>query len=214
MLRKILDDGKHENWEDVLGDVCFAYRSTIHSSTLESPYYLLHGRDPNIPINTFLDATPPAVASTDFLENLTERLRYSFHLVKEATAKAREHQKEQYDKRAKELNFKVGDRVLLDIRKVDPKDSRKFTSFYKGPYRIIKTYENKTVDIADASHNPQRVHVNRLKPLFETLIWGDAHIEEQPTERQNPITERELRRNQLNLRPLKDIQKPVRYREV
>ena len=51
MLRKELEDGAHENLEDMLGDVCFAYRASVNSSTLETPYYLLHGRDPNIPIN-------------------------------------------------------------------------------------------------------------------------------------------------------------------
>ncbi|KZS03455.1 Uncharacterized protein APZ42_033808 [Daphnia magna] len=39
-------------------DVLFAYRSSVHSSTLETPYYLVHGRDPNISINEFLDAYP------------------------------------------------------------------------------------------------------------------------------------------------------------
>ena len=52
-------------------------------------------------------------------------------------------------------------------------DSRKFTSKYRGPFRIIKTYDNKTVDISDNSYNIQRVHVNRLKPLFETMLWHD-----------------------------------------
>ena len=58
MLRKELEDGSHHNWEDMLGDVCFAYRASIHSSTLESPYYLLHGRDPNIAINHFSRRSP------------------------------------------------------------------------------------------------------------------------------------------------------------
>ena len=30
-----------------------------------------------------------------------------------------------------------------------------------------------TVGIADNSYNIQRVHVNRLKPLFETMLWKD-----------------------------------------
>jgi transposase InsO family protein len=48
-LRKELIDGLHDNWEDVLGEVCFAYRSSIHSSTNESPYYMCFGRDVNFP---------------------------------------------------------------------------------------------------------------------------------------------------------------------
>ena len=57
-------------------------------------------------------------------------------------------------------------------------DSKKFTSKYKGPFRVIKSYDNMTVDIADNSYNIQRVHVNRLKPLFETMLWKD---EESPS---------------------------------
>ncbi len=68
MLRKELDDGAHHNWEEMLGDVCFAYRASIHSSTLESTYYLLHGRDPNVAINHFLDAIPePVPSSSDYI---------------------------------------------------------------------------------------------------------------------------------------------------
>ncbi|KZR95976.1 Uncharacterized protein APZ42_009944, partial [Daphnia magna] len=54
MLRKELVDGQHHNWEDVLGEICFAYRASVHSSTNESPYYMMHGRDCNFPINKIL----------------------------------------------------------------------------------------------------------------------------------------------------------------
>jgi hypothetical protein len=91
--------------------------------------------------------------------------------VAEESAKARERQRQQYNKRAKEFNYKVGDRVLLDIRVVKTGDSRKFTSKYRGPFRIIKVYSNKTVDIADNTYVSQCVHVNRLKPLYETMLW-------------------------------------------
>ena len=88
MLRKELEDGSHHNWEDMLGDVCFAYRASIHSSTLESPYYLLHGRDPNIAINHFLDAFPESVLSSSvYIGSMTERLRYSFERVREESAR-------------------------------------------------------------------------------------------------------------------------------
>ena len=172
MLRKELVDGAHSNWEDLLDPLLFAYRSSIHSSTKESPYYIVHGRDPNIPINKFLEATPKTDKSpSDYVGELVNRLRYSFQRVAEESGKARERQRAQYNKRANENEYKVGDKVLLDIRVVKTGDSKKFTSKYKGPYRIIKVYANKTVDIADSSYVTQRVHVNRVKPLFETMLW-------------------------------------------
>ena len=113
MLRKELKDGQHANWEDMLDDVLFAYRSSVHSSTLETPYYLLHGRDPNIPINEFLDSSPKLIKSpSDYVGRLNERLRYSFQRVRDENVKARTRQREQYIKRAKEMKYLVGDRVL------------------------------------------------------------------------------------------------------
>ncbi|XP_045023874.1 uncharacterized protein LOC123468657 [Daphnia magna] len=95
----------------------------------------------------------------------------AFQRVREETEKARNRQREQYNKRAKEKKYVVGDKVLLDIRVVKDGDSRKFTSKYKGPYRVVKVYNNSTVDIADSSYVCQRTHVNRLKPLYETMLW-------------------------------------------
>jgi transposase InsO family protein len=108
MLRKELVDGHHDESEDVLGELCFAYRSSIHSSTNESPYYMCK----------ILGTVPDPVPSSNYVDTLLERLRYSFQRANEYNVKARLNQKKQYDKRAKIFNYKPGDRVLLDIRQV------------------------------------------------------------------------------------------------
>ncbi|KAI9558480.1 hypothetical protein GHT06_015267 [Daphnia sinensis] len=179
MLRKELIDGPYHNWEDVLGEICFAYQASVHSSTNESPYYMVHGRDCNIPINKILGAVPEVVPSSGgYVGTLLERLRYSFHRAREENEKARERQREQYNKRAKVFDYKTGDRVLLDVRVVQKGDNRKFNSKYRGPYRVVKVYPNHTVDIADNSYNCQLVHCNRFKPLYETMLWMDEPITE------------------------------------
>jgi hypothetical protein len=127
MLRKELIDGYHDNWEDVLVEVCFAYCSSIHSSTNKSPYYMCFGRDVNFPINKILGVVPDPVPSANYVDSLLERLRYSFQRAHEYNKKAREQQREQYNKRAKLFNYKPGDRVLLDVRVVQNGDNRKFT---------------------------------------------------------------------------------------
>ena len=147
---------------------------SVHASTLETPYYLVHGRDPNVAINQILNfKKEPILSQSDYIGNLAERLRFSFTKAREENKKARVRQKEQYDKRAKALQYRVGDRVLLDIRVVKAGDCKKFTSKYKGPFRVVKTYKNFTCDIADSAHHTQRVHMNRLKPLLEAMVWTD-----------------------------------------
>jgi hypothetical protein len=116
MLRTQLKDGNHKDWEDLIYPLLFAYRNSIHSSSNETPYYIIHGRDANIPINEFLGAIPKRnISPSDYVGNLVNRLRYTFQRVREESEKARERQREQYNKRVKENKYVVGDKVLLDI---------------------------------------------------------------------------------------------------
>ena len=79
---------------------------------------------------------------------------------------------------AKEYNYKVGDKVLLNVKLVDPGDNKKFTSKFRGPFRIIKVFINCTVDIADSSYKEQSVHVNRLKGAIQAKSTnvGRGHL--------------------------------------
>lgn len=174
MIRKYTDD-TFANWEEMLNLVAFAYRNSVHSSTLETPYFLTHGRDPTMPLDRFLIPQEKLIlAPNDYKYNTFQRLYDAFKLAKENLRQARNAQKEQYDKRAKEANFLVGDKVLLDVRKKVPGTSKKLNPRYKGPYRVLKTNDNSTVLIvACTGKQTHLVHVNRLKPLYETMVWKD-----------------------------------------
>ncbi|KAI9551163.1 hypothetical protein GHT06_006378 [Daphnia sinensis] len=102
MIRKYLENG-FERWEDILGPVVFAYNNSVHSSTLETPYFLNHGRDPVMPIDQFLRPLPPVIITpSDYKSQIMKRLHEAFQLVKSNLSQAREQQKTQYDKRVKE----------------------------------------------------------------------------------------------------------------
>lgn len=105
-----------------------------------------------------------------------ERLNRAYTMVRANTALARQQFKKQYDKRAKNLQYQVGDKVLLDIRKVNKNQSKKLVAKYEGPYRILKTFNNGTVTIK-GDGTTQTVNVARIKPLFETMIWKEERTE-------------------------------------
>ena len=52
MLAKVVSKNRHD-WDKQLGPVLLAYRAAPHSSTNKSPFYLFHGRDPQL--STALD---------------------------------------------------------------------------------------------------------------------------------------------------------------
>ena len=81
--------------------------------------------------------------------------------------------KHQYDKTAKELNYQIGDKVLLDVRITGPDKNKKLTPKFEGPYHILEVNSNSTVKIINSNFNTQLVHINRIKPLFETSLWKD-----------------------------------------
>ena len=174
MLRKYLTTG-FEKWEDMLGPVTFAYNNSTHSSTLETPYFLNHGRDPVMPIDQFLLPLPTAmVTPSDYRSQTMRCLHEAFQQVKTNLAQAREQQKIQYDKRVKQLKFNVGDKVLLNMRTPMKGVSKKLIPRFIGPFRILKLNDNDTVVIQQhAGKQTQLVHVNRIKPLFESMIWKD-----------------------------------------
>ncbi|KAI9550572.1 hypothetical protein GHT06_004452 [Daphnia sinensis] len=127
MLRKYMEQG-FSKWEEVLGPVAFAYRNSVHSSTLETPYFLNHGRDPS---------------------QLMQRLHEAFALVKANLTQAREQQRAQYDKRAREQEFNIGDKVLIDVRTPMAGTSKKLIPRFMGPYRVTKINDNHTVEIQE-----------------------------------------------------------------
>ena len=173
MIRKYIADG-FEQWEDILGPMASAYRNSVHSSTMESPYFLITARDPNMVVDRFLIPETELITPQDYKSQTMKRLREGFTLARTNLLDARTRQKLQYDKRAKESQFELGDRVLLDVRVIKTGTSKKLNPRYQGPYRISRVNDNGTVEIR--SYNgakTQLTHVNRLKALTECMVWRD-----------------------------------------
>ena len=139
---------------------------------------------PGLFLGAALEISPsPLGIPQDYISQLTDRLRYAFHNAREAMERARIKQKTNYDKRAGVDRFQVGCKVLLDRRERKPGESTKFLTRYQGIYRIVRKYDDFTVDITDNSYKIQRVHVNRLKLVYESQLYRDEAFQKfDPTE--------------------------------
>jgi hypothetical protein len=174
MIQKYLEKG-FSRWEDALGPVAFAYRNSVHSSTNETPYFLNHGRDPVLPKDQFLQVpNRTSTVPSDHKSQLLQRIHEAFVLAQQNLYLSRAYQKEQYDKRVNEQLYEVGDKVLLSMKTPILGTSKKLIPRFIGPYRVTKVNSNKTVEIRESpGKQTQLVHINRLKPLCESMIWGD-----------------------------------------
>ena len=79
------------DWDDLLGPVLFAYRTTPHTSSVESPFYLVYGRDAHIPLSLSFNA--PVVKyptlETEYGRALFKELQTARHITQKSIVKHR-----------------------------------------------------------------------------------------------------------------------------
>ena len=143
MLAKTSKKGGRD-WDRRLPYVLFAYRAAEQQSTLESPFFLLYGRDPRLPTEAALcpEETKKLVNLREYGSELAECMSTARKLAKEHIKTAQKHQKAQYDRKARPPKFLTGDRVFLYKPAEKSGEGRKLARPYHGPYRIIELNAN------------------------------------------------------------------------
>ena len=143
MLAKTVERGGRD-WDQRLPYVLFSYRASLQESTQESPFFLLYGRDPRLPTESVLSPSKSRQL-TDLKEYGTElavKMSQAWELARQSVGKAQKRQKAFYDKRAREPNFNVGERVFLLKPAETTGANRKFARPFHGPYRITDMETN------------------------------------------------------------------------
>ena len=138
MLAKTVRKGGPE-WDEMLPYVLFAYRASQQSSTRESPFYLVYGRDPRLPV-----PDTPSPKKTRVTTNLKEyglslhqRMAEAWDLARQCIGRAQRQQKAAYDKGSRETPFRQGERVFLHKPSEETGEARKLARPFHGPYRVV-----------------------------------------------------------------------------
>ena len=91
-LLRSLPPEKKRKWPEYLPELLYAYNVVPHASTSYSPYYLMFGRNPRLPLDLMLRADEKDPPETDWLASHQDRLR-------DAYLRAGEHLRQQADAR-------------------------------------------------------------------------------------------------------------------
>ena len=157
MLQKLVSkSGK--DWDKKLGPVLFAYRTMPHSSSVETPFYLVNRRDPNLP-STLSFSVPQVkypVIETEFRKELAKELKYARELARKNIQSAQRAQKQHYDRGVKDVELQVGDFVML---KVEPRF--RLERVYKGPFQIKSLTSTNAVVVLKSDDNAEEMNVSR-----------------------------------------------------
>lgn len=169
-LLKTLPQLKKRRWSEHLPEVLHAYNSTPHTSTGLSPFYLMYGRDPLLPVDFLLGEVEPPPEATDghvqtWLSNHTEALQMAYRKAGEKLSHEAVARKMQYDKTAKEKPIQLGTRVYL---KSHPKGRHKIADEW-GPsvYKVVSRPNDEsvyTIELAEGSGVQKTVHRREIRP--------------------------------------------------
>ena len=156
---------KHQrDWDRFIPFALFAYRTAVQDSTKETPFYLIYGRDPCLPLDVVLSAPiSKYVSADDYKQEVIRRTQEARYVAQQSIERAQFNQAANYDKNAKEVEFNAGDRIWLYTPQVKPGLTSKLAHLWNGPYRIIRKLSPVNVEIEEGPRRKTIVHVNRCK---------------------------------------------------
>jgi hypothetical protein len=199
-------------WSDFLPSATFAYNTAVHASTGYSPFYLMYGREATEP----QDRMKP-VRNRNMTDPISQMWYDALEIAREKLIEAKEKQKIYYDRNAKRVEFKIGDKILL---KAMANTSGKFNMRWDGPYAISEKKGNVNYKIyADNGKKMMIVHADRMKIFYEKSPSDSSQQIIEPQSESEPKTKlphsiitdpRPIQQSKYNLR--KTIRMPDRYR--
>ena len=196
MLSKFVNTDQ-SNWDEYIPMCLFAYRTTPATESTElSPFQILYGREPKLPIEQML--TPPRNLSNsvqEHIERILAKVREYQILAKENAARHSAKMKARYDQSCNDVDYKPGDSVWLYVPRTPQGLNKKFVHMWHGPYRIIQKPDELHAFLRNCDNNkllPTAVHINRLKRAYDRALRPVKAIDENPDDDYIPLTEDEL----------------------
>ena len=163
-----------DGWDGFVNYALMAHRAVPQSNTRYNPFYLLCGREMQLPAED--DLTPEKFVMKDgasrrdsiqhHLETLADRLKEAYQVVRENNKIGRERQKKYYNIGKKLVTFQLGDMVYLKEMVKSRQKCAKFRVRWKGPYEVIRRLSDLNYLVKLSSTKDIVVNVNKMKKCF------------------------------------------------
>ena len=169
MLGRVVDEHQ-KDWDCWLPYVMAAYRSSRHEATEYTPNYLMMGRDVRAPVDIMYSGIPQddtARTHDDYVEEVRDRMREAYDIVREHLQSSAVRSKHYYDLRVRPKQFKEGDWVYyFNPRKFQGRQD-KWSRKFSGPFLVTKVIGPVNVEIQRSKRsNPFIVHLDKIKPYL------------------------------------------------
>ena len=143
-------------WDDFTDLATAAYNFIPNIILKESPFFLMFGRDPYMPLNNLLSQTMRYLETDEgipYLEALQNLLQMTTTQIQYAATK-----RNQSFKLVKPHDIKVGDLVLVRNH-----TSKAFQEKYQDSYRVVKLLGKNQLKVKDQTNHIRQVHITDVK---------------------------------------------------
>lgn len=192
-----LNDKDKSHWHDFVKPLVHAYNCTKHESTGFTPYELMFGRQPILPIDLAFNVPlnhRQQQSHSQYVKALKSHLQESYQLATKNAAKVAERNKIRYDQHVTESILDVGDRVL--VRNIRIRGKHKLADKWESiVYVVVSQKDNLPVYTVKPEHQngPTRtLHRDLLLPcgFLPTVPENPPATQEKPrrpSTRRHPI---------------------------
>jgi hypothetical protein len=156
------------DWDSYLPQALQAYRTTVHKSTKETPFFLMFGRRYRDPLDATINDRND-LNIDQYKTKLVETMKKSKKLALLAMNHAKQSAERNYNKSKRDLEFKKGDEVMVHIAVPTPASTKKLQDKWKGPFTITRVINRNAYQLnfepTSKFHNV--VSIRYLKPYYE-----------------------------------------------
>lgn len=173
-----------DDWDEHLTAIEIACNNSVHASTNHTPYYLNSGQEFQLPISTI---NASAKFSNQSAEERIQLINSSIERAKQYLLKAQERQTLYANANRRDVELKVGDKVLLsteDLNLVNGDRRRKLIPKFIGPFDIIRVVSRVAYELKLPSsmriHNVFHVSKFKLFKPSDGLRGHDEQVDRRP----------------------------------
>ena len=166
-LLSTLPPEKKRKWHEFLPELVFMYNATPHSSTGLSPYYLMFGREPQLPVDIVLGGKcvqEEQEGSVDkWLEQHQKNLADASNLAGYNLNKEALSRQKTYNKKAREAPLPLGARVLLRNNVIGQNKIQ--DHWLSTPYKVVAKLKDNVYTVQCADGTGPTKNLNRVNLL-------------------------------------------------
>ena len=171
-----LSEEEKLDWKSHISSMTHAYNCTKNASTGFSPYFLMYGRQPRLPIDVkfglFRNLSSSTFSKSKYIDRLKKRLDFAYQKANAAQQKDSARHKLRYDKKAQNITLYPGDLVL--VRVVAFKGKHKIQNRWEDEEYVIVSQPNLDIPVykvkpVTGQGRERTLHRNLLLPLGTSI---------------------------------------------